>query len=712
MSTKPTRELHGLALDQRMPRLGERVALRYEVLEVLGVGGFAVVYRARDTRLGGEVALKVLEPDKSASPDFVTRFQQEINLVRQLRHHNTIKIWDAGLTEQRCLYMASELVDGEELSALITREAPLPVARVKRLVGQVLKSLAEAHKGSIVHRDLKPSNIMVAQLDGEPDYVKVVDFGIAKALTPDLSMIKTQTGMVMCTPSYASPEVLRNQNIGPPSDLYALGLIMIELLTGQQAVQGQSQVDIIVRQIDPAPVDLPPWLAEAPIGRLIARAVAKSVDERYPDALSMLRDLEALSEYPLAHPSAGPLATAAPAFGPPPSEPVPWPPRPSPSTPLPRTPSAPVGPFTAPASNSAQTLISGRNDAQRTDVASSASATSAKLPWILALVALLAAGALALALLTREPGRGDSPGAASTGGTEQPGGDPGAPAGDDPAVPPGGETVAGPTEDPVLPPVDPPAVAPGVEVAVLAAPGPDEATRPLPDGENVASPGPAADPVPQVEAPVVADGPGDPAAEPEPAPGHDNPPVEFQVATAAPRLLGALGLQASQTAAPEPEGVEAPLEEPPLEEPPLEPPLEVAVAAPVAPAGPFRYSISARPDRVRLSWRYAEAPQGEWSSSTRCDRHCVVEVPEARAIEVRLRKDDHCTRSFTLTPDPTHGPWELVLEQGCFERNTICYNTCQWANDGECDDGGPGSLYNICAFGTDCADCGPRRLGR
>ena len=287
-----------LADHPRMPRVGSKVANRYEVIDLIGEGGFAVVYRARDTHLGGLVALKVLEPSKSMDQAFTKRFEQEINLVRELRQHNSIKIWDAGTTEWGCLYYAMELVEGEELARLINRTRGLPINRVVRIVSQVLRSLGEAHKAGIVHRDLKPGNIMVCQVDDEPDYVKVLDFGIAKARSEELTKVKTQTGMVMCTPNYAAPELLRNQEVTPASDLYALGLIMAEMVTGQQAVQAPSLVDIITIQVSPAPLAFDPRLLATPIGKVIAKATAKNIAERYQSAAEMLVDLRAMGTQP------------------------------------------------------------------------------------------------------------------------------------------------------------------------------------------------------------------------------------------------------------------------------------------------------------------------------------------------------------------------------------------------------------------------------
>ena len=283
---------HVLLHDPRMPREGDRVCDRYQILNVVGEGGFAVVYRALDTKLGGELALKVLDPNKSLDQDFAKRFQQEISLVRQLKHHNTIKVWDAGLTEKKCLYMATEFVTGEGLDELIRRTNGLPVDRTIRIVKQILRSLAEAHRVGIVHRDLKPANIMVCQLDGESDYIKVLDFGIAKTMSDKLSMVKTQTGQVMCTPSYASIEVLQNQNVQPASDIYSVGLIAVEMLTGKQAVQGDSVVQVIAQQVSPEPIEIPPQIAQLPIGQVLAKATQKQVENRYTNATEMIAALE------------------------------------------------------------------------------------------------------------------------------------------------------------------------------------------------------------------------------------------------------------------------------------------------------------------------------------------------------------------------------------------------------------------------------------
>ena len=276
-----------------MPKVGEHVAGRYEVLSILGEGGFAVVYRARDAKLSGEVALKVLEPEKSVKKSFADRFYQELSLCRQLKHHNTIKIWDAGMTEEGCLYMAMELVPGRDLQEIITRSGGISPERVFRITYQILNSLSEAHKLGIVHRDLKPANIRITKLEGEEDYVKVLDFGIAKALLPDLQSVKTESGMLLCTPNYAAPELLKSQGVVPATDLYALGLMMIESLTGRSAVVGYSVAEIITAQMSPDLIPIPDEIASISLYGVIKGAIQKDVTKRFQTAEEMREALKA-----------------------------------------------------------------------------------------------------------------------------------------------------------------------------------------------------------------------------------------------------------------------------------------------------------------------------------------------------------------------------------------------------------------------------------
>ena len=280
----------GRRVEARLPEVGECVAGRYRIVRLIGEGGFSAVYLASDERAGGQLALKVLAPQKSVDSHFASRFRQEANVARNLRHHNTVKIWDVGETDSGCLFMAMEFLDGQPLSRVIEREAPLPSDRCRHIAKQVLRSLAEAHKIGIIHRDLKPDNIMVRQMLDEPDYVTVLDFGIAKAFG-DLAMTETQTGMSLFTPAYASPELLRARGVTPAADVYAFGLVLIEMLSGQRAIPGDTTADVLFHQMSPDPVAIPIAVEQSPLGEAIRRAVQKDPAHRFQSASEWLTDL-------------------------------------------------------------------------------------------------------------------------------------------------------------------------------------------------------------------------------------------------------------------------------------------------------------------------------------------------------------------------------------------------------------------------------------
>jgi len=276
----------------RMPHQGDVIGERYYVSHLIGQGGFCSVYEASDMRTSGAIALKVLRPDAGGGdPQIADRFRQEVQLCRQLEHPNTIKIWDLGTTASGALFMVQEFLSGSTLDDILRETGPFPEHRVIRILDQVLRSLAEAHRKGIVHRDMKPGNIMLVQQAGETDFVKVLDFGIAKAVSPDASQVKTQTGFVICTSSYASPEALTGRGVKPATDIYAVGLIALELLTGYKMVTGGSDAEIVAKQISPEPVAIPAGLSLTPLGKVLARATAKSPARRYPDAAAMLSDL-------------------------------------------------------------------------------------------------------------------------------------------------------------------------------------------------------------------------------------------------------------------------------------------------------------------------------------------------------------------------------------------------------------------------------------
>ena len=208
----------------------------YEILSPLGAGGMGEVYRARDPRLGRDVALKILPADVSSDPERRARFEQEARAAAALNHPNILGIYDVG-SDGHHLYIAAELVEGESLDSVVHGD-PVAVRRLLDIAVQIADGLACAHAAGIVHRDLKPANVMVAA-DGR---VKILDFGLAKQAThamPDssdaLTVHKTQEGMIVGTVSYMSPEQARGKPADHRSDQFSFGLVLYEMATGRKA---------------------------------------------------------------------------------------------------------------------------------------------------------------------------------------------------------------------------------------------------------------------------------------------------------------------------------------------------------------------------------------------------------------------------------------------------------------------------------------------
>ena len=251
---------------------GQVLAGRYEVLGVLGAGGMGTVYRARDRELDEVVALKTLQRCMLDGPDALERFRREVKLARRVTHRNVARTFDIGeMGEDKFLTM--ELIDGPSLGRVLGERGGLPLAEALRVAVAIAEALVAAHAAGVIHRDLKPDNVMLAR-DGR---VVVTDFGIAVAGALDAA--HPDAGMVIGTPAYMSPEQLAGAPLGPRSDLYALGLVLHEMLTGQRVFTGDVFADVAARPLRAPPdiaalrQDLPPALVEA-TKRLLARAPA------------------------------------------------------------------------------------------------------------------------------------------------------------------------------------------------------------------------------------------------------------------------------------------------------------------------------------------------------------------------------------------------------------------------------------------------------
>lgn len=270
---------------------GDILANRYRIEEVIGKGGFGAVFRATQLNLGRSVALKVLLPTLVDSVGNIDRFRREAELAQQLEHPNTVRLYDFGQHEGM-LFLVFELLRGQALDAIIAQAGPSLPDRVARLASQVLKSLMEAHSRGIVHRDIKPSNIFVASFQGEPDFVKVLDFGIAKPVTHRDKNTLTSDGQIIGTPSYMAPEQVTGDKLGPWTDVYSLGLVMAEALTGQVVFTGATSMKVCMDQASPDPVPLPAGVFQSALGEVVHRATQKVPANRYTSAEDMLAALE------------------------------------------------------------------------------------------------------------------------------------------------------------------------------------------------------------------------------------------------------------------------------------------------------------------------------------------------------------------------------------------------------------------------------------
>ncbi len=245
------------------PLIGKTLKGTYLVQEIVGGGGMGKVYKATHLTLDVPVALKVLKRELLDNPSLVQRFHREARAATRLRHPNVIGVTDFGQTEDGTLFMAMEFVAGRGLGRIIAEESPLSEARVIRIGAQILAALAEAHAAGVLHRDLKPGNVMVEARRDEPDFVKVIDFGIAKIQVPEDRGTLTQAGMVWGTPCYMSPEQWNEEELDARTDLYSVGVILYEMLAGQKPYEADTPMAMLKRLLAERPV--PPHLRRAGI---------------------------------------------------------------------------------------------------------------------------------------------------------------------------------------------------------------------------------------------------------------------------------------------------------------------------------------------------------------------------------------------------------------------------------------------------------------
>lgn len=273
------------------PMPGDVLDERYRLDEIINAGGMGVIMRARQLTMDRDVAVKLLLPSKAERENTRIRFEREVHLAKQLTHPNTIRLYDYG-RHGDFLYLVMELLTGQDLKALVRKEGPLPVGRALDILIQAADAVSEAHAHNIVHRDLKPGNIFIQRLGSNRDFVKVLDFGIAKSLDSHKFDV-TSTGEVSGTVAYLSPEILRGARPDKRADVYALGVVFVEMITGRKIFEGITVAKTLVNQLQ-MPAMLPPTIANTAVAQVIERALAKNPDARYQDAAELLDALNSV----------------------------------------------------------------------------------------------------------------------------------------------------------------------------------------------------------------------------------------------------------------------------------------------------------------------------------------------------------------------------------------------------------------------------------
>jgi serine/threonine protein kinase len=294
------RILEQLAQNDTEKMIGSTIE-RWKIKRKIGEGGMGRVFEAEHLELGKSVAIKILHQVYSRTPEVVARFRMEARAASRIGHPNIVEVTDSGTTSDGAFYFVMELLEGIDLADTLSRETRLPVRRALSISLLVANALAAAHQINIVHRDLKPENIYLVNREGNADFVKVLDFGIAKSLEEEKTRL-TSPGMAMGTPEYMAPEQAGGKGCDARSDIYSLGAILYEMLSGRAPIEGDNLMEILMRKATEDPVDIaalrPDTAGE--VSRLVMRALARDPADR-PQTMEVLaaeisRCLQSLSD--------------------------------------------------------------------------------------------------------------------------------------------------------------------------------------------------------------------------------------------------------------------------------------------------------------------------------------------------------------------------------------------------------------------------------
>jgi len=300
--------------------IGKKIGGHYIISEKLGEGGMGYVFRARHTMLDTDVAIKVLREDFADNPESFERFRREAKSTARLEHPNAVRMFDFGQTEDGLVYIILEFIDGLDLKIITTRDGAFPEQRAIPVFIQICEVLNDAHEKGIIHRDLKSENIMLSDRGKRKDFVKVLDFGIAKLMNVGgrtTGGTITQKGVVFGTPQYMCPEQVQGAKMDQRSDIYSLGIIMYEVLTGDVPFNAPNPVDIMVQQVKDKPKSLKKVKdieISARLEKIVFKCIEKKPQNRYKSAQELTAALKSAYEYIRSTPTSSiedPLITSA-----------------------------------------------------------------------------------------------------------------------------------------------------------------------------------------------------------------------------------------------------------------------------------------------------------------------------------------------------------------------------------------------------------------
>jgi serine/threonine-protein kinase len=274
----------------------DNIVGRYKLRRLLGSGGMGEVWSAYFPPLQRDVALKILRAEDRPRPVAIARFEREVRATAELTHPNTVRVLDFGVTDDGLWFYAMELLEGETVDPLVKREGPLAPARSAHLVLQAARALTEAHARGIIHRDIKPQNLFVTAMGGERDFVKLLDFGIARVLRPDSGELLTRTGALAGTPAYFSPELAGGEHADHRSDIYGLGAVLYQSLTGEPPFGGSELTGLLAAILfDPIrPIaEVRGGAIPAELEAIVMKCLEREPVDRYESAQDLVAVLDA-----------------------------------------------------------------------------------------------------------------------------------------------------------------------------------------------------------------------------------------------------------------------------------------------------------------------------------------------------------------------------------------------------------------------------------